>query len=441
MSDPYKDAISICKTITRNGYDAYVVNARMQHLVQDDNGAVELDIATDIDFKGLDRLFPTIERSDAVLAFAKLHEGGVLYRFYPTDIEDGSHPEECVARVTPRLLQKLQERGEVSPSLTCPYIPTTEDRYQGFDDLGSGEVKLSGIPDETLKRDYLRAVRAMRFAANYHLPIENNTWMAILRGARRVLDYVSVSDIMDEWRRVEAENMADFVRLLFDSMILHGLVPEVAALSRVRQRKNDTEWETVLDRTLAVMRYYPEELPFDWLGTMSCLFHDVGKLYTAEFFNGEWTFDQHHRVGAKVTRKILKRLRFSSGDIDLICHLVRHHRRFSYMLTDRGIRRFKALDEYPRLMEIERAKVKARNGNYTEFNHNMKMLERTDTPEEMLEPLLNGNEIMDFAGLQPGPAVGIIREALLKAQVAGEVGSIPDAVEFVIRYKEREALA
>ena len=36
------------------------------------------------------------------------------------------------------------------------------------------------------------------------------------------LDYVSVSDIMDEWRKVEAENMWRFAELLFNSMILHG---------------------------------------------------------------------------------------------------------------------------------------------------------------------------------------------------------------------------
>ena len=121
--------------------------------------------------------------------------------------------------------------------------------------------------------------------------------------------------------------------------------------------------------------------------------------------------------------------------------MTRHHKRFGFMLTDKGIRRFKALAEYPRLIEMERAGVKARGGNYTEFNHNMKMMERTDTPEEMLEPLLNGREIMDFTGLHPGPAVGIIRDALLQAQIRGDVISVPDAVEFAIRYKERENLS
>jgi poly(A) polymerase len=202
--------------------------------------------------------------------------------------------------------------------------------------------------------------------------------------------------------------------------------------------KNEEEEQTVLEHTLNVMRHYPEELPYDWYGTLACMFHAVGKLYTAEYFDGKWTFHNYPRLGAKVVRKILSRLRVLPIDADLVCQLVRNHTRFHYMLTDKGIRRFKALDEYPRLIEMARADVKARGGNYTEFNHNMKMLDRADLPEERLEPLLNGNEIMEFTGLKPGPIVGIIRDCLLKAQIEGEVNNVPEAVEYVQRLKDQE---
>ena len=89
--------------------------------------------------------------------------------------------------------------------------------------------------------------------------------------------------------------------------------------------------------------------------------------------NGEWTFAQHPQVGARVTRKILTRMRSQNEDIDLICHLVRYHTRFNPMLTDKGIRRFKALDQYPRIIEMARANIKARNGSYVSFNHNMRL--------------------------------------------------------------------
>jgi poly(A) polymerase len=87
-----------------------------------------------------------------------------------------------------------------------------------------------------------------------------------------------------------------------------------------------------------------------------------------------------------------------------------------------------------------RADIKARNGSYREFNHNLKMLERGDTPEEALEPFLNGRDIMLATGLQPGPTVGIIRDALLKAQIAGDVTNIDEAKAFVVRYAREEGL-
>jgi poly(A) polymerase len=87
-----------------------------------------------------------------------------------------------------------------------------------------------------------------------------------------------------------------------------------------------------------------------------------------------------------------------------------------------------------------RADLKARDGNYTEFNHNLKMLERADIDEDMLEPLLNGHEIMEFTGVKPGPEVGLLRDALLQAQIAGKVTSVPEAVDFVVNYKNKETL-
>jgi len=439
MSDSFKDAVGVCKAIIRNGYDAYVINARLQKSLLG-GPHPELDICTDAGFDELQKLFPNIGE-DMGDSFARLKEGECLLHFYRGDVPEGANPEECLVRLTSRLAKKLTDAGELPASMACPWMPKSDDPMDGFAEFSGGVIRFKGIQDQTLRQDYLRAIRAMRYSANFGLPIGPNSWMAILRAGQSILDYVSVSDIMDEWRKVEAENMHTFVRLLYEAMILHGLLPEIAALARIKQKRNETEDESVFEHTLNVMRHYPEELPYDWYGTLSCLFHDVGKLHTAEIVDGNWHFHQHHRVGAKVTRRLLNALRMEHNEIDLICHLVRHHMRFHFMLTDKGIRRFRSLDEYPRLIEHARADIKARSGNYKEFNHNMKMLERTDIREEELEPLLNGKEIMTMLGIAPGPSVGIIRDALLQAQVAGDVTSVEQAVDFVKKYSAREQLA
>jgi len=440
VAQPIKQAVDLCKTIMRNGFDAYVINAGLQETLLGQGRPVEVDIATDMPLEDLARLFPSCAASEEGGVAGMLVQDEATFRFYAGGDEESGHPETAVVKVTPTIIRRMEKQG-LAMRLACAFTPSLGGSYDGFEDFSSGEVKLSGLPDETLRHNYLLGIRALRFAANYQLKIEPNTWLAIVRNARPILDCVSVNDFVDECRKVEAENLWLFVKLLFDSMLLHGLMPEIAALSRVSQHKNDAgQVEDVFSHTIETMRHYPEELPFDWYGTLSCLFHDVGKLYTVEHYDGKWNFYQHHKVGAKVTRKILKRLRFDPEDIDLICHLVRHHMRFHFMLTDRGIRRFKALDEYPRLIELARADIKAKGINYTYFNHNMKYLERADVPEDMLEPLLNGREIMEHTGLKPGPAVGLIRDALLSAQISGEVTDQAGAIDYVKQYKEREML-
>lgn len=443
MSQPFKDAVGFCKTIMRNGFDAYIINVRLQALTLDETGSEqELDICTEAPFDELKKYFPNMEASADKGTVGTLAEGGVTYFFYPAANEEAAYTDEAISTMTPRLLKRLERRGDIPLSAVCPFIPKAKETYADFADFSEGQIRFKGIPDQALKKDYSLAYRAMRFAANFDKEIEANSWAAIVRSSRRVLDYVPMSDFLDEWRKVEAESMHKFFGLLFDSMLLHGLIPEIAALSRVSQIKNPEEGaeETVLAHTLDVMKAYPEELPYDWFGTVACLFHDIGKLYTAEYYEGRWNFLQHHRVGAKVTRKVLKRLHFEEQDIDLICDLVQNHMRPHFMLTDKGIRRLRSLDEYPRIMEMVRADIKARNGSWREFNHNLKMAERADIPDLELEPLLDGNRIMELSKLKPGPAIGKIRDQLLQAQIRDDVSTLEEAEDFVLDYVEEHRL-
>lgn len=437
MHQALKEAISICKTLLRNGYDAHVINAPLQDKFLENSKNPSVDIACEPGVDSLAKLFPGINVEKGERAMARFEENGIKFRFYPLESANSGHPEISLLRITPTMASQLAPKDRLNLRLCGFGSPApTNNPYDGFENVTDGEIRLAGLPDETLRHNYLLAVRALRFAANFEVPIEANTWMAIVRASVRVMDYVPTKDIMDEWRKVAAESLHHFVRLLNDAHILQELIPEVAALTCVPQENAKGEKQTnVFEHTLECMKYYPEKnFHYDWLGTMAMMFHDVGKLFTAEYFDGHWTYYQHHRVGAKVTRNILHRLHFSTEDTDLICHLINHHMRFHFMMTDRGIRRFKALGHTDRFIAMAHADLEAREDSYTSFNHNMKYLERAETPEQMLEPLLNGNEIMEETKLNPGPLVGIIRDALLQAQKDGKVTTRDSALAFVREY-------
>lgn len=444
MHEAIKDAVNICKTLLRNGYDAHVISAPLQDKLLEatrNNGAAPaVDIACEPAPETLLKLFPRAVTNSETRAMAQLEENGVTFRFYPMEAGETGHPELSLLRVTPTMAMRLDPEKRAQLRLTGFGAPLpNDDIWDGFAKVQDGPIRLLGLPDETLRHNYKLAVRALRFAANYDVSIEPNTWMAIVRASVRVLDYVPASDIMAEWRMVGAEAMFRFVRLLYDAHILQGLIPEVAALACVVQQNDKGEINgNVFEHTLKCMELYPQEnLHYDWLGTMAMLFHDVGKLFTAEYFDGRWTYYQHHKVGAKVTRKILRRLHFDIEDTDLICHLINNHMRFHFMMTDRGIRRFKAVGETGRLMAMAKADLMARDDSFTSYNHNIKYLDRAETPEQMLEPLLNGNEIMEETQLSPGRQVGVIRDALLEAQQSGQVANREDALVFVRQYAQR----
>lgn len=441
MHQALKDAVTVCKTFLRNGFDAHVINMPLQADLIAKRRISQLPLAIDIacetDRDTLLKIFPQAVIQNEGYCLATLQEKRTLFRFYPLEADNPSHPELSLIRVTPDMMDEMDMRSRQRIRVSDFAPPQPEDnKYEGFANVRDGSIRLLGIPDETLRHNYRLAIRALRFSANYDIPIDPNTWMAIARASMRVLDYVPAREIMEEWRLVAAESMHRFVSLLFDAHILQGLIPEVASLACVVQQNDKGEINgNVFEHTLKGMKLYPEAgFHYDWLGVMAMLFHDVGKLFTAEYFDGRWTYYQHHRVGAKVTRKILRRLHFDLADADLICHLVNHHMHFHFMMTDRGIRRFKALPETSRLIAMARADLQARDDSFTSFNHNMKYLDRAETPEKLLEPLLNGIEIMRETSLSPGPMVGDIRNALLEAQKMGVINDRESAINFVKQY-------
>lgn len=441
MIDALKEAAIICKTLFRNGYDAHIVNAPMQQHLLSLTKEKAVDLACEAHYAVLVKIFPDAKPApEGTRYIATLEQDTVLYRFYPLSTEKSEHPELAQMRLTPTMVKLIPKEELLQLKLTGFGNASTADvtdPYAGFEPLATGAVKIAGLPDETLRHNYLLGIRAMRFAANFDLPIEENTRLAIIRAVSRILDYVPASDILNEWRKVDAEAMYRFVSHMCDVHLLQRLIPELAALAGIKEHLNKRSSETtdLLTHTINCVRFYPEgNYHYDWLGTIAMLFHDVGKPYTAEYIDGNWTFYQHHKVGAAVTRKILRRLHFAAEDIELISHLVRCHMYFYFMMTDRGIRRFMSLDEYPRLIEMAKADMLARDESGTSFNHNIKYLERASIPEKMLEPLLNGNEIMQECKLKPGPMVGVIRDALLKAQIAEDVTDLESAKAFVQNY-------
>ncbi|MDR1360369.1 MAG: HD family phosphohydrolase, partial [Deltaproteobacteria bacterium] len=118
MNQPFfKDAVTICKSVMRNGYDAHIVNAQMQHDLILRTGCREIDLATDAPVEELAKMFPNLQQEDSVNVLAVLVENGVLHRFFRMNIEESASPQASLIRMTPTMLERMASLGSLPRSL------------------------------------------------------------------------------------------------------------------------------------------------------------------------------------------------------------------------------------------------------------------------------------------------------------------------------------
>tara|TARA_B100000029_G_C17251262_1_gene842832 strand:- start:208 stop:801 length:594 start_codon:yes stop_codon:yes gene_type:complete len=167
---------------------------------------------------------------------------------------------------------------------------------------------------------------------------------------------------------------------------------------------------------------------------MSALLHDIGKPQTKGIENGKVHFRHHEVVGAKMSKKIMKRLKYDKRTISDVALLVENHLRphtFKMGWTDSAVRRY-IIDSgelISELNELVRADITTKNKEkYADINKYLDEMEErikeVTEKEELskLRPALSGDEIMEMFNLEPGPDVGKIMKALYEQRINdGEV--------------------
>jgi poly(A) polymerase len=188
----------------------------------------------------------------------------------------------------------------------------------------------------------------------------------------------------------------------------------------------------------------------DFVSRFAALMHDVGKPRTRKFLDdGTVTFHHHDVVGAKLTRKRMKALRFSNDEIAAVSKLVELHLRFhgygSGEWTDSAVRRYvrDAGDQLDRLHVLTRADCTTRNKRKADrlrrtYDEIESRIERLAEEEELaaVRPALDGNQIMSLLGLKPGRDVGAAYQYLLELRMDHGPMSEEDATAALLAWWE-----
>jgi poly(A) polymerase len=310
-----------------------------------------------------------------------------------------------------------------------------EDPYGGILDLAHGLLRTPGTPEDSFSDDPLRMLRAARFAAQLGFTVDPGVVHAMTDMAQRI-SIVSAERIRDELvKLVLAPDPRRGLSLLVETGLADRVLPELPALAleRDEHHRHKDVYEhtlTVLEQSIDLEVRLPGGGP-DLVSRLAALMHDVGKPRTRRFADdGTVTFHHHDVVGAKLTRKRLKALRFSNEVIERVARLVELHLRFhgygSGEWTDSAVRRYvrDAGDDLERLHVLTRADCTTRNRRkadrlrraYDELEERIARLAEQEQLDSV-RPDLDGNQIMKLLGVGPGPEVGAAYRYLLEARM------------------------
>ncbi|MEE1295806.1 MAG: CCA tRNA nucleotidyltransferase [Bifidobacterium sp.] len=307
-------------------------------------------------------------------------------------------------------------------------VPELEfvDPFGGASDLAKGVLRTPVDPRQSFDDDPLRMMRAVRFVAQLGFTIEPETAEAITAMADR-LSIVSAERVRDEITKLL---LSDRPRAGIEAFTESGLAdvvfPEIPALQLEideHHRHKDVFEHTmiVIDRAVALETGPDGPVPApDLTLRLAALMHDIGKPKTRRFEpGGKVSFHHHDAVGAKMTRKRLKALRFDHHIVEDVSELVDLHLRFHGYVdepwTDAAVRRYvkDAGPLYERLNRLTRADATTQNKRKalvfkTAMDEMEERVARLKEQEdfEKIRPDLNGDEIMAELSLEPGPAVG-----------------------------------
>jgi poly(A) polymerase len=176
---------------------------------------------------------------------------------------------------------------------------------------------------------------------------------------------------------------------------------------------------------------------------LAALFHDVGKPETKEIIDGKVTFYNHDAVSSGITRRRLRVLKYPKVIIDDVTHLIyQHMRAYTYRMgwTDKAVRKYikDAGELRGKLNALIRADCTTKNPNkmkqalsvLDELEERIVKLEEEEETAK-IRPPIDGNDVMKYLGLAPGPQVGEVMRMLLDARLDGEIETPEDAYRLI----------
>ena len=308
------------------------------------------------------------------------------------------------------------------------------DPFDGLYDLEDGIVATPLDPDITFSDDPLRMMRCVRFATQLNFQIEPETYEALSRNADR-LKIISGERICDEMNKIMlSKHPSTGFYYLKDTGLLNIIMPELCAMDVVETR-NGRAHKNNYEHTMEVLENVCRHSGNLWL-RWAALLHDIGKPKSKRWDNvAGWTFYGHNMIGAKMVPAMFRRMKLPmDAKMKYVQKLVELHMRpiaiADEEVTDSAVRRLlnDAGDDINDLMTLCEADITSKNeqrkkrflDNFRIVREKLADLQERDY-KRLLQPCIDGNEIMELFHLRPSREVGTLKQTLKDAVLDNKV--------------------
>ncbi|HKJ92703.1 MAG TPA: CCA tRNA nucleotidyltransferase [Longimicrobiales bacterium] len=400
------------------GYEAWAVGGAVRDVLLGRPGG-DWDLATAARPDEVRRLFRRTVPIGIEHGTVGVLEGGVLYEVttFRRDVETfGRH---AVVEFADTIDEDLSRRDFTCNALAWrPATGELRDPFHGREDLEQGRLRTVGEAVDRFAEDYLRILRALRFAGQFELRIVPDTWRA-LRAAVGELRGLSAERVREELWKVlgRARAASHSLSLYADAGVLNVLYPELAAVHALDDGPDRVRpW----DRSLGAVDALP---PKRTLLRAAALLHAIGMpAARTKDLRGGWRYTGHEVLGARKAGDVMARLKASNADTQRLTRLVGHQRDlFPPDAPDAGVRRWLRHVGADLVRDLFRlrfalwrgANEAARPDDLLERWHMAHTVLRSRPALDVTDLAIGGHELREL-GMEPGPRFGEILDELLE---------------------------
>lgn len=423
-----KEAIEVIKALKEKGFLAYLVGGCLRDLLLEKTPK-DWDITTSAKPEEIQKIFKKTIYDNKYGTVKVIFEDKVIeVTPFRKDIgySDRRHPDKVEFGVS--LKEDLSRRDFTINAFALDLKISKNyqildfkiiDYFNGISDLEKRIIRGVGDSKKRFQEDALRLIRAIRFSCQLDFEIEKSTFEAIKENAY-LIENIAKERIRDELEKIIlTKTPKKGFLLLHQSGLLKYIIPEIEKGVGITQRghhKWDVFFHLLNTMQAAADRNYSLEV------RLAALLHDIAKPVCRRKEKDEVVFYGHQVVGAKMAKKILKRLRFKNEIIDKVCLLIKHHM-FVYEIgkvTESGVRRLLRKVGKENIGDLLNLRIADRIGSGCpkavpyRLRHLMYMLEKVSLDPISVKMLkVDGHRVMEILKISPSKKVGLILNALL----------------------------